>query len=380
MRTKKLIFGLGLVILLFPLLNTMAPFIKSAGLKGAVTKVSDVNFTWNTWFNGTYQQKKEDYINSNVGFYPDFIRINNQIDFSLFGVLHAKDVFEGENHFLYEGPYIKSYLGMDKLKDDTILKACLDIKWIQDSLTALGKKFLFVIATNKAFYYPQHIPNQFKQIVQKFGNYQYYLHYFDSLGISYIDFNGYFISQKSKTPYPLITKFSTHWSSYGASIAADSIVEYLSLKYYKNQLVKPKINYIESETYNSHDKEAFEPLNLIFGWPDKELTAWPQYTYQKNSETILPKILIIADSYFWEIYDQKVMENVFSDHQIWYYNREHWGKKRKFLGDETTHFKLGNDYLKNSEIVVLLASEYHLNCLSEDFIKKMKKVYRKSKS
>lgn len=375
MKTKRILFVMIMILVFFPMVNTLLPIIKSAGLKGDIQKVQDTAFTWKGWFEGTYQKKKETYLNSNVGFYPDFIRINNQIDFSLFGILHAKDVCEGQNHFLYETSYIQSYLGHDKLNDSIILKDCREIKLIQDSLTAGGKIFLFVIATNKADYYPEHFPEKYKTAVKKARNYTKYLHYMDSLGIKYIDFNGYFVKQKSKTPYPLITKFSTHWSSYGVSIASDSIVKYLSINYFNNRLIAPEISYTESKTYNKHDKEAFDPLNLIAAWPDKELTAWPQYAYPKKTVSVKPKILFVADSYFWEVYDQKVMENVFGDLEFWYYNRDHWGKNHTYLGDVAKRPALGNAYLKKSDIVVMMASEFHMNCLTRDFITKLIKAY-----
>lgn len=364
------------ILLMMPMLNKNLGFVKSAGLKGDVRISPDINFSWKKWFDGSYQKGKEEYINSNVGFYPDFIRINNQIDFSLFGILHAKDVHEGTNHFLYEGAYIDSYLGTDKLANSLILKNSRHIKWIQDSLTALGKTFLFVIAPNKAFYYPDELPDKYKKTKKKKRNYEQYIHYFDSLGIAYIDFNGYFVKQKSRTKYPLITKFGTHWSSYGASVVADSIVRYLNIKHYSNALLVPEITYVESKTYNAHDKEAFDPLNLIVGWGDKELTAWPQYTFRFPKGKIKPKILFVADSYFWEIYEQKVMENVFSDNEFWYYNRDHWGKNHAYLGDAGKIKKLGINYLKSSDVIVLMASEFHLNCNTEGFMKTIKKMYK----
>ncbi len=368
--------GLVFIILLLPVTNKIIPFIWSAGLKGAVTETPNANFTLDSWFSGTYQEKKEKYWNTHIGFYPDFIRINNQIDFSCFGLLHAKDVIEGEAHYFYERAYIESYIGKDRLADSVILMDCKRIKWIQDSLTSRGKKFLFVIGTNKADYFPEYIPGKYKVAIPKSRNYHRYLRYFDFLAISYIDFNAYFMRQKGKTTYPLITKFNTHWSSYGASIVSDSIIRYLNLKYYDQRLIQPVISYTESKTYNSHDQEAFEPLNLIIGSPAKEITAWPQYAYPKNKNTVMPKAIFLADSYFWEIYDQKVMESVFSDLQFWYYNREFWGKDHRLLGDSQKNPELGDDYLKEADVVVLIATEFHLNCLTDDFIKKIKKVYK----
>lgn len=338
---------------------------------GDIAIAENVNFTWKDWFSGKYQQKKEEYLNTNVGFYADLIRINNQIDFSLFGILHAKYVVEGVSHYLYEVPYIDSYFGTDKRTDASLLHDCLEIKEIQDKLLAQGKEFLFVIATNKTDFYPENLPLVYQKNQKKPRNYSVYLKYFDSLGIQYIDFNAYFMNQKGKTKYPLITKFNTHWSSYGAALVVDSLLKYFGTLPKMGDLAMPDISYRESMTYNSHDREAFDPLNLIVGWKDREITATPVYNFNTIRNENSPKILCLADSYFWEIYNQKVLQSVFGDLEFWYYNREHWNKNGKLLGDAASNPELGKGYLKQCDVVLMMASEFHLNCLNKGIVQKL---------
>ena len=371
MRAKRIILAIVFGVLLLPLINGQFNIIKSGGLKGAVALAINPDFTWKHWFSGKYQKEKEAYHNTNVSFYPDLIRLNNQIDFSLFGILHAKEVVEGQQHYLYETPYILSYTGIDKLPESTLLNNTLKIKAIHEKLQAKGKKFVFIIATNKADFYPEHLPTRYQKLDFKGRNYHSYLRYFDSLKINYIDFNKYFVLQKPKSKYPLITKFGTHWSSYGTSLVTDSIIRYLNVCHYDGKLIQPQISYLVSETYNNHDKEAFDPLNLIKGWNESEVTAIPQYKFSDKTDAVKPKMLCVSDSYFWEIYDQGVLEHVFSDLEFWYYNREHWDKQHKLIGDAAKVPNLGNNYLKKAEVVMMLASEFHLNCLTDDFLKKL---------
>jgi hypothetical protein len=42
------------------------------------------------WINGDYQREKEKYFNDQFGFRNDFVRLHNQIGYSLFKKMNAK--------------------------------------------------------------------------------------------------------------------------------------------------------------------------------------------------------------------------------------------------------------------------------------------------
>jgi hypothetical protein len=102
-----------LLVWLLPFVQTILPFIKSDKVRGSFVPAKDTTLTLQTWWEGTYQKKKNSYLNDNVGFYSDFVRINNQLDYSCFGELHAKSVLIGKENYLYEKAYIDAMIGRD---------------------------------------------------------------------------------------------------------------------------------------------------------------------------------------------------------------------------------------------------------------------------
>ena len=82
-------------------------------LKGDVKSPNNVEFNLDNWIEGTYQQKKEEHLNEVFGFRSVFVRLNNQIVYSLFSKAKANGVIVGKENYLYEVDYINAYTGND---------------------------------------------------------------------------------------------------------------------------------------------------------------------------------------------------------------------------------------------------------------------------
>jgi hypothetical protein len=367
MKTKKILVVIVLLILLFPLFHKTFPFIVSGRLYGAITIDTNINFSWPAWWSGNYQIEKEKYFNTNVAFYPDFIRINNQIDYSLFTEMHENDVIEGGNKCLFDKSYLSAYNGSIQDEDNLVLNEALRIKKIQDELNKIGKKFVFVIAPNKSYYYPELIPSKYKREKSKTTKYERYLHLFDSLKINLIDFNDYFIHQKNTTKFPLITYQGIHWSSYGACVAADSLLKYLNAKCFDYKLNLPTMTPIASEKWNEHDQELLLGLNLIDNRRSKQITANPNYNFDKITQSYFPKTIWVSDSFLWEIMGQGIIHNVLPKFEFWYYNNSHWNGTN-FIGFEDSTKKLSIKPIQEANVVIFMVSEFHMESLSSDFL------------
>src|SRR4051812_6256237 len=102
LNIRALILGFLFLVLALPGLNLLFPFIESGKLLGDVHLAPDTSFTTGAWLAGRYQQQKEKYFNDNIGFRPDFVRLNNELDYLLFQKLHAADVVLGQHGYLFE--------------------------------------------------------------------------------------------------------------------------------------------------------------------------------------------------------------------------------------------------------------------------------------
>ena len=118
---KKWLLSFAFVVLVLPFVQQCFPFITSGELSGDFTNAPDVEFSWAKWIDGSYQKGKADFCNDHLGFRPDLLRLNNQIDFSLFGECHAVWTLLGTHQCLFQAPYIEAYYGRDFVGYKSIL-------------------------------------------------------------------------------------------------------------------------------------------------------------------------------------------------------------------------------------------------------------------
>ena len=225
-KLRGILFLLILILLILPLIQSKFNIVKLEKLKGWVNEPEAVRFSIKKWFSGEYQVKQEEYLNEMFGFRSSFVRINNQIAFNLFNKAKANGVIIGKNNYLFEENYIKAYYGTDFIGIDSINKRMQRVKFVQDTLAKLNKTLVLIYAAGKGSFYPEYFPDEYKKEKTK-TNYEYHIKFSKALGLNFIDFNKYFLENKSKSKYPLYPQYGIHWSNYGTALAADSILRYV---------------------------------------------------------------------------------------------------------------------------------------------------------
>ena len=86
--------------------------------------------------------------------------MNNQLDFTFFKKTNAAEVIAGKDDYLFEETYIQSYNGTDFIGKQLIDNQILKMHFVQKELARMNKKFIIVIAPNKARYYFDKIPTR----------------------------------------------------------------------------------------------------------------------------------------------------------------------------------------------------------------------------
>ena len=123
---KSLLIGIFCVLFIPLIQNTFNVFKTTYPLEGDVRLPSDVEFKKENWFSGEFQSQKEEYLNSMFGFRSLFVRLNNQIAYSIFNKAKAKGVIIGKENYMYEINYINGYTGLDYIgsipQDEKIAK------------------------------------------------------------------------------------------------------------------------------------------------------------------------------------------------------------------------------------------------------------------
>ncbi|MCR9171044.1 MAG: hypothetical protein NXI10_01015 [bacterium] len=369
---KRLLFGGILLAISAPVLLTLFPVIDFHPLEGSFEEKEKPELNFNDLYSGKYQKKMEEYLNDNTGGRPYMVRINNQWDFWLFNKANANAVVIGKDNYLYEKSYIDAYYGDDFIGDDLVREKMQKLAQVRDTLNRRGVEVLVVFAPGKASFFPEYFPDYLKRS-KKRSNYDAYREAFEQCEVPFIDFRDWFEEKKGTLEYPLFPKGGVHWSSYGEVLAADSLLRFMNELTTESQLNTIQIQGIKrkNRAYD-RDEDIEESMNLLFNIDDGEL-GYPQYVPVKHSAERTTRVLTIADSYFWGIYNWG-RKSYLNDGPFWYYNREMYPEtytKQTFVQDLVD---LSYEVEKN-DLVLIMFTDANLKDFAYDFIDRLHDEY-----
>lgn len=288
-------------------------------LSGVSNKQELPEFGVKDWIDFKYQPRFHQYLQDHYGFREPFIRTYNQVQYSLFGKWSNKNIILGKDGYLFEPWFIKSYYGLNFRGEDPILDKVKKLKAIQDTLKYYGKDLMMVIAPGKVTYYPEYIPDNKRRAERTESNYSFFVKSLKEYGVNTVDCNSWFAKAKDTTHVPLFPRTGTHWSIYGAQIAADSL--------FKNyaQLSGKTLNEVQITDLNRSielkfdDIDLEEVLNLHFEL-ERDTLAYPVKKKILIEGAEKPNLFVISDSFFWNIFNFWPIHNhIFNEVSYWYY-------------------------------------------------------------
>ena len=349
---KKIWFVVLIVLLFLPMLQTFFHVIDEKPLDGAFVEAKAPVINVNTLFNETAQDSLMTWCTEKTGFRKPMIRLNNQELYSAFGKVSAIGPVKGKNgKTFFEESYIISHTGETYIGEEKIKENTRQLKLIQDMLRAKGITLLPVFTLGKASYYPELIPDKYIAKRHETNNYAEYLKAFDEQGVELIDFNHWFCDRKGTEEHPMYCDLSAHWTVYAASLAMDSLVKYMEDKTQQVQ-AHAYIEHFDNDGLMNQDDDLYRMMNLMFPLPHNTIDN-PHFGF---TEGYKPKVLAIADSYWWTVWAWNVAlpENLFSDGGFWFYNKTIYPERTPVQNVESIDYK---QEIENQEFVLLVCTE-----------------------
>ncbi len=361
---KRLCLSGVLCVFILLLLQQVTNRVKLKPLKGYFIqkKCSDISAAG--WFSGDYQSGTEAFLNEGFGFRNFLVRLDNEIRFLLFKKTNTESVIIGKENFLYEHCYLLAYNGKDFVGENAINDTVAKIKFLQDTLNSLGKKLLIVIAPSKARIYPEYISDSLNSGPEHATNYMFYKKYFNAAGVNYIDFNAIFQNKKSDSPYLLFPQLGIHWSRLEAVNAIDTIIKRLGdlSGAHLPEIVIRSVK--EKRELEEPDDDIVNSMNLLF-LPQFKKMGYPEFEINKTNKN-LKNLMMVADSYWWDVFLRQIPKNIFADNEFWYYNKEIWGNG--FMGKLNADSVDMKRRILQKDYIVIMATESNLYRLGYGFI------------
>ncbi len=360
-----ILFG---ILSLLPLIQHVFHPFKLAGLQGAFDKGTPPVIKVSAWLEGDYQQKADYFLKNNTGFNGEMVRLRNQLDYSCFGNINTILTL-GKENYIFDPNYITARTGADRLPDSVLISKTSSIITATKVLRQLNIPLIICFAPNKANFYPEYLPDSTSPSV----NYhkEYFKTIFEKEKVTIIDMDTWFLSLKNSVPYPLIPKYGAHWSTYGATFAGDTLLKMLSSTINSPIASFTYEDILISEKPKFTDDDYLASLNLMIKWKSPAM-AYPQLKFAEGTK---PNVLIISDSFIWNLFDLQIAQNCFnSDSKVWYYNKTIFDNNKNNLGPLSGKIEISD--IQNRDAIILIATGPSLKDFGFQFFEQLNTLRR----
>ncbi|MDD2571330.1 MAG: hypothetical protein PHV14_05035 [Bacteroidales bacterium] len=369
MNDKKLYRTLSLIflgIIMIPALQMVTGLVHERKLYGAYYEQEWPEFKVKEWLDFTYQPKLHRYLEQNYGFRASFIRLYNQIDFSLYKKNNASGVVYGKEGYLYEEWFISAHYGRDYIGDEAITTMTRRLTRLRKTLKEQGTELIIALTPSKADYWPEYIPDRYHQ-EKSLTNYEAMARSFQENGLPTIDYNRLFMEQKEQARYDLFPKTGTHWSHYGSRVALDTLVDFVSQVM---QRPMPDVELqptVPTRKLLSPDDDMERLMNLAFKTKHVE-TGYPEILYKGADTLDLPRVIVIADSFFWNMFNLALNGKAFKEVKYWYYFNSVYPDS--FKTPTTVNDLNLKEEVLNADLILIMGCPATINNLGWGFIER----------
>lgn len=361
---KGLQIAIICLLFLLPFIQKTTHLFYERDLKGYYKKYENPDLTWENWKSDEFQSGIENYLKTNIGFHPSLIRVNSQLQYSLFRKAKGATIILGKKQHFYALQYINSYLGIDLVPSDTVINKVSKIREVSQKLAQKDIDLFIVIAPGKGVLMPEYIPDSYLERKQEGTNYENYIKAFKENEIKTIDFVSYFKQIKDTSRFELFSKAGIHWSMYGSYLACDSILNYIKET---KDVELPDLKTVEikeSRFPNFNDRDITDGINLIFSIKQKGL-AYPKVKIDSTIHKPELDVLIVGDSFYWQII-YHLFEYNFENQNFWFYYNEVFptGGKKPLNAKDLVLI----EEVEKRDVIMLVTSETKLKDLAWGFI------------
>ena len=332
-KIPKILCLVTLTLFLLTILQGATHLIKVKPLKGAYVSAEKPQFAFKDFLVGDWQHKVDSYIKDHHGFREPAIRLYNQY---LWTAYHRStnpgSVVVGKDNYLFEPWFVDEYYNgcfnhfyPDSLTIPDYEKGYLfynrmsRLAKLQAILEEEGVHLFLALLPGKERIYPQYLPDRGAKAHRDrlWGHHRAYDYYRNSpYNFRCVDICHCFDSLRGHTPYLLFTQTGTHWSSIASTYAFDSVMRYM-------QTFGPPIRPVKlGKPYYARtrepDADLDELLNKTFHIPTQR-NQYVDVTLVNPAPERNPSLVVIGDSFFWNILYNYPIQELFDHFRYWYY-------------------------------------------------------------
>lgn len=321
------------------------------------------------WFSGSFQEAALWRANQAFAFRTWFVRLNNQIAFSLWGKAKANGVLIGPGLFLNDRLHVEAWNGTDFAGETAIRAKLAALGRLDASLTARGGQALLVVVPGKATAYPELVP---RGTAPPFAprNRETYARLAPGAGAPFLDLTPRFRRHRRTSPHPLYSPYGIHWTELGVVVGMQEILASLA-RLTGRELSRIEILGVEeTDRLQPVDLDIGDGMNLLFPLPKAKL-GYPRIRVVTEGAW-RPRALVVADSNFWNVFDLPLSRQLFSSLRFWFYGNElhEHGRPMVFPKGEADLGRLVDE----ADVVLVLTSDANLPRVGWGFLENVDRL------
>jgi hypothetical protein len=367
---KYFLFALILGALWLPISNQMFEYIPTWTLNGSYEKLTEPEFSWEEWFEGTYQEKVEPWFNEQIRGREYLIRVRNQYYFSVFNMAMANGVSPAKDGVLLDVDYVDAFYGKDFAGEEFLTDRLQKWKRIEKGLDSVGVKAFMTLAPGKGSFFEAQFSDFLKGAHQPTTNYIFIKTWGEENDIRLLDLKSVYHTWKDTSRYPLFPKGGIHWSEYGVAHICDTLRGYIQTVTGR-PLQEFWFDIEVSETARGADRDIADGMNLLFT-PKTEKLAYPIRYFGEDSTIKPTKFLVIADSYYYMLMHSGFGNRIANYGGFWFYF-EDAQPHGQFPSDKVDELDILAE-IKKQDVIMLMMTEPQMQRLGWDAIDELEKA------
>jgi alginate O-acetyltransferase complex protein AlgJ len=280
------------------------------------------------WLDGTLSASVDRRLSRTIGFRPTLVRAMNMATLVATSVEPASEVEElngvliGKENWLFEKVYIDWFNEPKTCQDEgEVRRLVAQIKTLQETLSARGKAFLFVISPSKVSLYPEYIPEQCFKPKAQADDRNFAAEFRKQLaesGVTFVD--GTEVLRRWKKPNEYVfAPLGTHWSHYGCFRVWQEAMPLLNQQL-EHPLPIPEVASLEYVGPRGIDADLFWLLNLPTCPFEIKPVPYPVLPpFEPLAEEQRPSVLFLGTSFVWGLIDTAYLCKSVRDADFLYY-------------------------------------------------------------
>jgi hypothetical protein len=364
------------------LLALMLPIVQSAlhladewELKGIEEEHVAPQFSLANWFNGSFQDSMTVYSAQTFGFRTWFVRTRNQIAYSLFNTSHGNNVEFYDEGYISDASHTNAFIGADYTEESAkLLKERLrKLQFLQEKWKQKGIQCVLAVESGKGYFLADILPGRPRE--GKNTLYKLLSSEAKKRKLNYLDLSDWAYTIGRKSELPIYNRSGIHLTAAGAILTGDTLVSYIShlMNHSLATIEIGNIDWANAPRY-AEETDIFDGLNLLTA-PPAEAFAYPQFHVTPGA--VKPKLLAVADSYYFMWLTTGIIEPVFEDHHFAFYFDE------LLIHQQASKNCAEIDLLKEIEsrdVILISACDANLSELGWGFIESAYALYTDKKN